>query len=93
MTKHTPGPWAYDPEIGRVYSLADNQIVASIHVAGNPACEAAWPDDARLIANAPDLLAALKAADNELDDEACENRIPRARARIRAAIAKAEGRS
>lgn len=56
--KFTPGPWGYDPEIHRVYSVQTNTIVAAIHVRGNPACEAAWPGDARLIAAAPDLYAA-----------------------------------
>jgi hypothetical protein len=57
MSKSTPGPWAYDGGINRVYSTATNQCVAAIHIAGNPACEDAWPADARLIAAAPELLA------------------------------------
>ena len=65
-TKHTPGPWSYDDKINRVYSVPTNLCVAAIHIAGNPACELAWPDDAHLIAAAPEMLEALKEAHNAL---------------------------
>ncbi|HLO78160.1 MAG TPA: hypothetical protein VK196_17025 [Magnetospirillum sp.] len=68
MSKHTPGPWAYAPDISRVYSVPTNELVASVAIAGNPACETAWPADARLIAAAPELLALTKAFVTQMED-------------------------
>lgn len=55
--QHTPGPWSYDPEINRVFSVPTNLCVAAPHILGNPAVMEMWPADAHLIAAAPDLLA------------------------------------
>ena len=93
-TTHTPGPWTIeaDPDKAGLHPLHDNRYVGS---------ERGWvcalrdqPEqaaDARLIAAAPDLLAALKAASGNIDDcgmslEAYGNLIDQ----IDAAIAKAE---
>lgn len=85
MSKHTPGPWVADTEnawpvqtgccplVGRPYSIA--------HGTRNVAA-ASKPEDARLIAAAPDLLEACKAALS--DDQPYI-------AKCRAAIAKATG--
>jgi len=54
-TTFTPGPWAYDPEIQRVYSAPTNRIVAAVF----PADYAERAADIALIAAAPDLYAAL----------------------------------
>lgn len=56
----TPGPWAYDHEINRVYSMITGECVAAPHIHGNPSADAAWPADAALIAAAPELLNALE---------------------------------
>lgn len=86
--KHTPGPWSYDPDENEIH--ADTRQDAG----GDPyhICEmlSKNPANARLIAASPDLLEALKQAVarieflNGADDSAMD--------RIRAAIAKAEGR-
>lgn len=96
MSKHTPGPWRYhgfvvDSDFSgwRVYLPTKYRRV--ITVEGTSAAEA--DANARLIAAAPDLLAALKAAfqpagwshSGDCMCEVCEM--------CRAAIAKAEGRS
>jgi hypothetical protein len=81
--QHTPGPWTAS-HIGEIRGSADRQTVA--YVRGPSATSAA---DARLIAAAPDLLDMARKAlaawtgdgpPIDLDD-------------LRAAIAKAEGRS
>ena len=57
---HTPGPWHSTQELdeGRFYILTeDGSYIANVDMAGlDPRCES----DARLIAAAPDLLAALE---------------------------------
>ena len=55
----TPGPWTIDPEGEVVVSIegADGSVICDVHGASNdPLCYA----NARLIAAAPDLLAALE---------------------------------
>ena len=91
-TQHTPGPWAVNPVGAVVDSFrATGEIV--------PVCALLWPTDvrsedeteanARLIAAAPDLLAALKALVDVIDLH-----YPRDHFTVltsaRAAIAKAE---
>ena len=86
MTKqHTPGPWHVEPAPNRVHFAVRND---GVHVVTG------WREgaaNARLIAAAPDLLAALKAASGSIDDcgmslEAYGNLIDQ----IDAAITKAE---
>jgi len=92
MSAYTPGPWV---------QWADTNIVIKLH-SGRPQaedlriCEVAtntWHDEgrhnARLIASAPDLLAALIVANEALCDLPLMD--PRVQ-QIRAAIAKATGR-
>lgn len=91
---HTPGPWwASGTEVGTVPMMA----VKIAKVSGSNYAEATA--NACLIAAAPDLLAALKAAQKDLETveremsgiapEAVSPALPL----IRAAIAKAEGKS
>lgn len=62
MTKHTPGPWAVNPINAQVDELRDGKAI--------PVCRMLWPTElrgedetlknARLIAAAPEMLAALQ---------------------------------
>ena len=56
-------------------------------------CESATPDDARLIAASPDLLAAAKAALDRFSDPALEGMAGDLLQELEEAIAKAEGRA
>ena len=94
MSGHTPGPWNVDekhahPQALRV--LAGRQVIADVNV-----YTFACGDNARLIAAAPELLALLKLLrDDWFEPHYGLNDIGYAallRDRIRAAIAKAEGR-
>lgn len=61
-SKHTPGPWAYDPAELRIY-YADGDVEPTVaYVEYDNSSEAQAEADARLIAAAPELLAALKDA-------------------------------
>jgi hypothetical protein len=87
MSQHTAGPWSVG-ETRHKYDLiirnSENDPVASVFLAGyGPQTGAA---NARLIAAAPEMLAALKAAQEILE----RNGI--VRSEVEAAIAKAEGR-
>lgn len=77
--KHTPGPWIYD-ETWALINAEHGSEIAAVHAArgtkGEPQA------NARLIAAAPDLLAALVDAYERLTGD---------RSMIRAAIAKATG--
>lgn len=73
QTKHTPGPWTASKD-GYI-DAPDGALVAKIHTEGQGA-----DYDARLIAAAPDLLAALLDAHERLTGD---------RSMSRAAIAKA----
>jgi hypothetical protein len=63
---HTPGPWAYDGDSQEVYGTAEKYGSGWIaRVVGNDSDGRPFPDEerlanARLIAAAPELLAALK---------------------------------
>lgn len=90
-TKHTPGLWALSRtptywKVGdpRIKSRKGTRLIAAVSHA-NPNAEA----DAKLIAAAPDLLAALQAVLNScLDSQGLADAYKQARA----AIAKAEGK-
>lgn len=98
---HTPGPWAYDEDSSEVYSEADGYGTGWIAlVKGNDDAGVSFPEtmrlaNARLIAAAPELLAALMGV-----ADGCEYRLrkgedsgDRAALRLcRAAIAKATGK-
>ena len=90
MNKHTPGPWKFyddsnDGKTNRIEIVAIGKTVARIY----HSVPAEDLPNARLIAAAPDLLAALKAAVDlmEQEDFATLTLVPK----FRAAIAKAEG--
>ena len=102
MTDHTPGPWTYRRALQPVDGEYDYAITAVI--AGEPDCIAeafgrvnldirlGAEANARLIAAAPDLLAALEASDNLVSlfvgpDDAIANTV---REMARAAIARAK---
>jgi hypothetical protein len=82
---HTPGPWFVDEQGAPTIRKADGSVICGVP---------SNYDDARLIAAAPELLAALKMAGDTLRKPGVvsyEDRIA-ALALIDAAIAKAEGR-
>jgi hypothetical protein len=91
MSKHTPGPWKEAMWSGRVAIIHDHTDDGTFDVV--VACNDQAPTlaDARLIAAAPDLLAALKACEpfckghQETPEKAARY------AAVRAAIQKAEG--
>lgn len=90
-TIHTPGPWPITP-------LPENtwHVTAHIGPKEQPVAMVHGEANARLIATAPDLLAALKAmceASEEQDLTALAMRIDRARDSARTAIAKATGKA
>jgi len=100
--RHTPGPWivdGYAPDrilIGGIaYALVENFWNENPSQFGSPK-----PSDVRLIAAAPELLAALKDAYDALDyaqaqvdSDADRMHLTRCRRKIAPIIAKAEGRS
>lgn len=103
MTAHTPGPWTVRDtgDAHCVYAPGSNRPFVTLYHANHGGHDKA-ADLACLIAAAPDLLAALRAAEDRLalviecdtDDgkpECAANAA--ALAQARAAIAKAEGRS
>lgn len=87
-TKHTPGPWSYRQQANGAWCVEKSSTIA--HVYGK------YPEaNASLIAAAPDMLAALAAAEKtmrELIEERCSDpeQWPEYQA-IQAAIAKATG--
>lgn len=104
--KHTKGPWEVCDDDTSVHSPSQDMIVHTAEMPGDPAM---YPQsfeeeeaNARLIAAAPELLEALKIAEGELRAisevistygvEECLQTVAELK-KIRAAIAKAEGRS
>lgn len=97
---HTPGPWAYDPDSKEVFGSTEEHGCGWIAlVEGNDSSDQPLPAEmraanARLIAAAPELLAALKElveyddGSNDPGDLGYE-----ILQRCKAAIAKAEGRN
>lgn len=94
-TQHTPGPWVTRkselsrPESRRVDIVTTAGDFSPSFVAGD-----ALPEDARLIASAPDLLDALNAAYNALawpDDDMTDEEEEELLESIRAALRKAKG--
>lgn len=84
MSKHTPGPWAIDPPMKpnclSIREGADGYLIATVWKDDSPALMEA---DAHLICAAPDLLAACRAALDELPANS------EALRQVSAAIAKA----
>jgi hypothetical protein len=88
--KFTPGPWKFVP-----WHIAEGPSEVRAPE-GWLVCTTASDDDARLIAAAPDLLAALAEVSQWIEgwspNFTQDDEWPATNARIRAAIAKAEGR-
>lgn len=88
--QHTPGPWNIGTKNGaRVWSENGETLIADADVSESLRKEIKKAN-ARLIAAAPDLLAALKEADEDFAREGFDKDGPY-RAHIIAAIAKATG--
>ena len=89
MNKHTPGPWRIGtppPNGEQTIGTQQGLMVAVATTGAGTPTEA----NARLIAAAPDLLEALNALADYVDDRAGDNEC-RPLENARAAIAKAEG--
>lgn len=89
--QHTPGPWGFDPTVGSIYHDDGDvrPLVASVMTdcVSDEQAEA----DCRLIAAAPDMLAALKAMQaDETIRAVCKSPLW---ATMANAIEKAEGRA
>ena len=103
MIGHTPGPWEVELDVGQDGDIGvfAEQLTAIAFVNCREVPEDTDPPreqalaNARLIASAPDLLEALKNAENYLDSSLspCEARCECIIHLVWAAIAKAEGRS
>ena len=103
MSKHTPGPWRFSKEpdakhspcVGFTIYDAGSVVVAEIYPKPYPV--AVNEINARLIAAAPELLAALHIASQALAGALCQDLdhddAQDAMQSVRAAIAKAEGRT
>ena len=95
---HTHGPWvAWDDNrtIGIVDADGEPFAIAEVVDHGDMAAEDQLLADQALITAAPDMLAALKAADRFMggfEGDEMQDEIDERLALIRAAIAKAEGR-
>lgn len=86
-TKHTPGPWAVS-DVGEVVVCATGRTLCDVY--SSPADDDAQADaDARLIAAAPDLLAACEAVAATTWSRNTATIIGE---QVRAAIAKAKGK-
>lgn len=95
---HTPGPWHLGlSQSGRrfVYSSRGEQPLMPNVKLNKTGVTREMEANARLIAAAPEMLEALKSAENFVDDHSEESYAAGQTllARIRAAISKAEGRS
>lgn len=88
MNRHTPGPWQYAFEGGTAAFIvdADGTTVCKLSVTKNSTAHSSLAANVRLIAAAPDLLAALKALVEDQRDAS----LP-VLAQAREAIEKAEG--
>lgn len=89
-SKHTPGPWRYEPETETIRSVPQNYWLASMN-SWDGQVKPRNAANARLIAAAPDLLEILQHVLTRLDLEPVEAVFPCSAMRedIRAAIVKA----
>jgi hypothetical protein len=90
VSKHTPGPWQV--HCSHIYTAdPERALLAQVFNPGSKASDYPLVENARLIAAAPELLAALKAYEAWADPTICRDAELRAiRIQIRAAINKAE---
>jgi len=95
QTKHTPGPWAHYPGDRYIRDPKTDATIAFVCPDDGHCDEPQympWEDNARLIASAPDLLAALEAVLKYLPDyDRLNYEFRDAVSAARAAIAKAKG--
>lgn len=94
MSKNTPGPWMTEPNGQGGIAIVGKNTFTGINEC--TVAHAFFECDGRLIAAAPELLAALRElldAPADLDESAWEARTRAARVAACAAIAKAEGRT
>jgi len=95
-TQHTPGPWAISAAMYGVGNLKVHGVEFTRDGITQPIANCGWDDkgeaeaNARLIAAAPDLLAALRLCERALEERDAEAEEHAAKA-ARAAIAKAKG--
>lgn len=90
MGKHTPGPWGYemDDYVTQVFVIdRDPGRLVIAEVNEQPEQEA----NARLMAAAPELLAALKRAEQAIHSEYCSTKCHAECVAVTDAIKKAEG--
>ena len=97
MSAHTPGPWKVlaDTRTGAVDVWSGARFVCTVGVPGASGDESIEPD-AALVAAAPDLLAACKAALSLVESlpyDPTDRQTLRINDQIEDAIARAEGRS
>ena len=90
-TKHTHGPWMFDPSLKGDGSFGGSYIVSNNAKKTWPLAEVYREDNARLIAAAPDLLEALKALVADLKPYMGQGRMDDKIRNAIAAIAKATG--
>jgi hypothetical protein len=93
---HVPGPWQVRDGLhghpGSIYVERHDITICRMHEWDNPAWQTA---NARLMASAPELLAALKALTADIDEcpiDGCGTPSMAVWEQVKAAIAKAEGR-
>lgn len=84
MPKHTPGPWKAGKDVGYTHIVYDNDDLCVADVLTDS------DEDTQLIAAAPDLLAACKAALADCEEDGYEN--SPLGLQLKAAIASAEGK-
>ena len=93
VSKHTPGPWEYDAENYEIYYDDGYALPCIARLDNDCASEEEDDADGRLIAAAPDLLAALLSLVNVAPQNSDDDDPQQAAAwnAVRAAIAKATG--
>jgi len=92
-TQHTPGPWNYDEYNGSLWITDDSGIGTIAQLIPEPN-KGIWDEDkanARLIAAAPELLAALQSLIQYLPEEDIYYEDASAYRQISAAVERAEG--
>jgi len=95
-TKHTPGPWhiyANDAYLAGKTPINLVSVYAGEMPREHIVCNSYDPDDAKLIAAAPELLEACKDLLAWVDQHECDGAFLRSQNAARQAIAKAEGRA
>lgn len=94
MAAHTPGPWRIEPNHNEelcIFAESEEFWIALLPHQCLGSIEAKQKINARLIAAAPELLAALKESPHDMACHPSEGRHSERCIRARAAIAKAEG--